>query len=104
MNLLGTARAVDNKDFRDRVHAAVIISAQDIVSSGAMTDRSSAALFTLQHPETAAGNLMRFCWLTAANAAIAASVQPDGSVSATDSDIHYVVSGIWWTLYPDDES
>ena len=104
MNLLGTARAVDNKDFRDRVHAAVILSAQDIVNSGAMTERSAAALFTLQHPETAAGSLMRFCWLTAANAAIAGSVQPDGSVTATDSDIHYVVSGVWWTLYPDDES
>ena len=104
MNLLGTARAVYNQDFRDRVHAAVILTAQDIVTSGGMTDRSSAALLTLQHPESAAGNLMQFCWLTAANAAIAASVQPDGSVTATDADIHYVVSGIWWTLYPDDES
>ena len=105
MNLLGTARAVYNQDFRDRVHAAVILTAQDIVNSGAnMTDRSSAALLTLQHPENAAGNLMQFCWLTAANAAIASTVQPDGSVSATDADIHYVVSGVWHTLYPDDES
>ena len=104
MNLLGTARAVDNKDFRDRVHAAVILSAQAIVNSGVRTERSSAAMLALQQPETAAGLLMRFCWLTASNAAIAASVNADGSVSATDSDIHYVVSGVWWTLYPDDES
>ena len=104
MNLLGTARAVDNKDFRDRVHAAVILSAQDIVNSRARTDRSSAAMLMLQQPETAAGNLMRFCWLTASNAAVAASVQPDGSVAATDADIHYVVSLAWWMLYPDDES
>ena len=104
MNLLGTARAVDSKDFRDRVHAAVILSAQDIVNSGVRTARSSAAMLALQQPETAAGHLMRFCWLTASNAAIAASVNADGSVSATDADIHYVVSGVWHTLYPDDGS
>ena len=105
MNLIGTYRATQDVTFRSRVIAATVISALDIINDPAYvnTTRAEAAWQILNSP---AGNgwTERFVWLTASNAAIAASVQEDGSVAATDSDIHYVVSGVWSMLFPDDGS
>ena len=100
MNLLGTARAARDADFISRVQAAVIITAVAIINdpSQYMTPRQSFALQTTQQPDYARDG--RFIWLAAANPAIAASVDSNGTVTATDNDIHYVVSGLWHLLFP----
>lgn len=101
MNLLGTARAARDPEFVSRVQAAIIITAVDIINDPAqyMTPRQVFAMQAVQQPEYL-GRDSRFLWLTAANPAIATSVAPDGTVTATDNDIHYVVSGLWHTLFP----
>ena len=101
MNLLGTARAARDADFISRVQAAVIITAVDIINdpSQYMTPRQVFAMQAVQQPEYL-GKDSRFIWLTAASPAIAASVDSNGTVTATDNDIHYVVSGLWHLLFP----
>ena len=103
MNLLGTAKAAANTEFQQRVQAAVILTALDIANDPAqyMSPRQSFAMQCLQQPEYAARD-QRFVWYVAANPAIAGGVQTDGSVNATDTDIHYVVSGAWHTLFPEE--
>ena len=105
MNLIGTWRATQDPDFRSRVIAATVISALDIINDSQYinTTRAEAAWQILNSP-SGNGWTERFVWLTASNAAIAASVQEDGSVSATDNDIAWVVAGVWSVLFPDDES
>ena len=101
MNLLGTARAARDPEFVSRVQAAIIITAVDIINDPAqyMTPRQVFAMQAVQQPEYL-GKDARFLWLTAANPAIAASVDSNGIVTATDNDIHYVVSGLWHLLFP----
>lgn len=105
MNLIGTYQATRDETFRSRVIAASVISALDIINDPQYinTARAEAAWQILNSPSVN-GWTERFVWLTASNTAIASSVQPDGAVSATDSDIHYVVSGVWSMLYPDNGS
>lgn len=101
MNLIGTYRATQDVTFRSRVIAASVISALDIINDPQYinTTRAEVAWQILNSP---AGNgwTERFVWLTASNAAVAASVQEDGSVAVTDNDIAYVVAGVWNVLFP----
>ena len=101
MNLLGTASATRDPDFRARVQAALILTAVDIINDPAqyMTPRQVFAMQAVQQPEYL-GKDSRFHWHTAVNPAIAASVDSNGTVTATDNDIHYVVSGLWHLLFP----
>lgn len=102
MNLSGTARATRNSEFQDRVQAAVVLTALDIVNEKLPLGdpKGGYALRVLSQPEYA-GRDPRFLWLVASNVAIANSVQEDGTVEATDNDIHYVVAGAWSTLFPE---
>ena len=101
MNLIGTYRATRDETFRQRVIAASVISALDIINDPQYvnTTRAEAAWQILNSP---GGNgwTERFVWLTASNAAVAASVQEDGSVTVTDADIAWVVAGAWSVLFP----
>lgn len=101
MNLLNTARAAADPDFQSRVQAAVVLTALDIVNDGTgkRDPKHTRALLTVQQPATA-GRDPQFVWFTASNAAISGSVQSDGRVAATDSDVHYVVAGSWDVLFP----
>ena len=105
MNLLGTSNAARNTDFQARVQAAVMITALNIINDPGqyMSPRQVFAWQCVNQPEYAARD-QRFVWYVAANPAVAGSVQPDGSVNATDTDIHYVVSGAWHTLFPGEEN
>ena len=105
MNLIGTYRATQDVTFRSRVIAASVISALDIINDPQYvnTARAEAAWQILNSP-SGNGWTERFVWLTASNAAIAASVQEDGSVAVTDNDIAYVVAGVWGVLFPDNGS
>ena len=104
MDLMGTYRATRSEDFQARVRAAMVLTAVDITNGDLPQGhpRDVAALRVLQDPEST-DLFTRFVWLTAANPAIAASVSNKGEVGATDNDIHYVVSGAWYTLFPDPE-
>lgn len=102
MNLIGTAKATQNNDFRMRVTSALMLTAIDIRNSGDRRSiKAAAAQEVIMSPE---GNSLvtRAVWLCAANAAIAATVLSDGSVDATDNDIHYVVAGAWDMMFPPD--
>lgn len=101
MNLIGTYKATQDVTFRSRVVAASVISALDIINDPdyVNTARAEAAWQILNSPN-GNGWTERFVWLTASNAAIATSVQEDGSVPVSDNDIAWVVSGVWSVLFP----
>lgn len=102
MNLLGTYRAaVSSEEFKARVIAAVVLSAQNILndSKWLSTPRMRAALDVLNNP-TGHPWVMHFVWRVAANAAIASTANDNGEVTATDNDIEYVVAGVWSSLFP----
>lgn len=103
MNLLSTARAVLNQDFQSRVKAAMVVTAMDLQNDSAMEigSRKSYAVEIVLHDPESNAYITRFLWLTAANAAIADSVTSTGTVEATDSDIHFVVAGLWTFLFGD---
>lgn len=100
MNLLGTTRATRNEQFVDRVKAAIVLTAQDILNDPDTIGlrRHFAAQGVMEQPDHHMW-ITQFVWKCAANAAIANTVQSDGTVNATDADIHDVVSGAWDTLF-----
>ena len=102
MNLLGTALAARDPEFTQRVQAAVVITALDIANANLPLGhpRGSHALQVLNQPDYI-GRDARFIWLVASNPTIASTIQQDGTVAATDSDIHSVVAGAWSTLFPE---
>lgn len=102
MNLIGTAKATQNADFRMRVTSALMLTAINIQKSGDRRSiKAAAAQEVIMSPE---GNSLvtRAVWLCAANAGIADTVGDDGSVNATDAKILNAVNIAWDMMFPPD--
>lgn len=102
MSLINTARAVANVDLQSRVRAAMVVTAIDIQNDSTVemgSPRHAATMQVLQSPDSNAF-FTRFLWLVASNPTVSASVDGKGAVGASDSDVQYVVAGVWEFLFP----
>lgn len=103
MDLIGSYRAALNEDFRSRVIAAIVITANDIVNDDNISEdqpRKINAREVLRNPVHHPW-VEQFAWRVAVNDAVAKSVNATGRVGASDNDIVYVISGAWNSIFPD---
>lgn len=102
MNLIGTALAVESPAFQRRVRVASFLTALDIINNpNEVGGKRVAAGEVVARPEQNQF-LSRFVWFTAANPTVAASVDAEGNVNASDGDIMYVIAGAWAMIFPPD--
>lgn len=103
MNLLRSARAAEDRDFRLRVQTALVITALELTRGEQLQtdERTSAALQVTLHPDNPGWQLNRFAWLVAADKAVAETTRNDGTVEATDDVIFGIVERLWVELFPD---
>lgn len=102
MNLIGTALAVESPAFQRRVRVASFLTALDIINDpNEVGGKRVAAGEVVARPEQNQF-LSRFVWFTAANPAVASTVDAEGNVNATDNDIMYVIAGAWAMIFPPD--
>lgn len=102
MSLINTYRAVRDEEFRQRVIAAMGLTAQDIVADPTIPNyelRYITAVDVLRNPDNLA-IAISFVWRALTSTEINETVTEESKVTATDDMIIEFVRSTWPKLYP----
>lgn len=100
MNLLGITRTTQSQVFRDRVTAAVLRVALEIINENplSMSERTRQANIAVLNPYVA-GSDAQFVWGVAGQLDLKDQITTEGTTTATDAEIVELVRDIWVKLY-----